>query len=127
MLEEIAKNVAGLSGGDATAASFLVLWLSGLISGLVDNIPYTAAALPVIEDLNHELGTGNTLWWALAMGADFGGNLTIIGASANVLIANLSARGGQPITFWEFMRYGAPVTLISLLASSLYLWLRYLL
>jgi Na+/H+ antiporter NhaD/arsenite permease-like protein len=126
VLEDVAQSVADLAGGSETTTALLILWLSGGLSGIVDNIPYTTATIPVIMELNRELEAGDTLWWALAMGADLGGNLTIIGASANVLIANLSARGGQPISFWEFFRYGSGVTLLSLLLSSGYLWLRYL-
>ena len=66
------------------------------------------------------------LWWALAMGADFGGNATIIGASANVIVASIAERNGYKITFWHFMKYGVPVTVMTLILSSGYLWLRYL-
>jgi len=126
VLADVAEFVADLSGRDPTGTSLLLLWVSGVLSGVVDNIPYTTATIPVVADLNTQIDAGDTLWWALAMGADFGGNLTIVGASANVLVANLAARGGNPISFLEFARYGVPVTLLSLLLSSLYLWLRYL-
>jgi Na+/H+ antiporter NhaD/arsenite permease-like protein len=66
------------------------------------------------------------LWWSLALGACLGGNLTIVGASANVVVANLAERGGHPIRFWQFLRYGAAVTLMSMLIASLYVWWRYL-
>ncbi len=126
-LREVAGFVADLSGRDPVGASLLLLWVSGILSGIVDNIPYTTAMTPVVAELNTQVDAGKTLWWALAMGAGLGGNLTIVGASANVLVANLSARGGQTISFLEFARYGVPVTLLSLLLSSVYLWLRYLL
>lgn len=66
------------------------------------------------------------LWWALAMGADLGGNLTVIGASANVLVSNLAARSGHRISFWEFFKYGLPATVLTVAISSAYLWLRFL-
>ncbi|MCK9496313.1 MAG: hypothetical protein M0R75_12565, partial [Dehalococcoidia bacterium] len=67
------------------------------------------------------------LWWALTFGADFGGNMTIIGASANVLVANLAARNGEPISFWQFFRYGLPATILTVFVISGYLWVRYFL
>jgi Na+/H+ antiporter NhaD/arsenite permease-like protein len=86
--------------------------------------------IPVVEEMNKDLGGGhanNSLWWALALGADLGGNLTVIAASANVIVANLAERGGQRIPFWLFFRYGLVVTTGSMLLSTAYLWLRYLL
>ena len=126
VFETVSEEVISLSGNSVSASAFIILWVSGLLSGFVDNIPYTAAMIPVVADLEADLDANRTLWWALAIGADFGGNLTIIGASANVYIANLAARGGEPISFWEFTRYGLPVTLLSLALASAYLWLRYL-
>ena len=91
----------------------------------MDNIPYTAAMIPVVEKIKGDSG-GNVLWWSLALGADLGGNLTIIAASANVLVANLAERGGEKIPFWEFFRYGALVTMGTTAVATGYLWLRYL-
>jgi Na+/H+ antiporter NhaD/arsenite permease-like protein len=93
---------------------------------VVDNIPYTATMIPLV----HEMGAGQPvnepLWWSLALGADLGGNATLIGASANIIVANLAARGGHPITFRQFLAYGVPVTFASALVASLWVWLRYL-
>ena len=86
--------------------------------------------IPVVREIDSGLGGGeesDVLWWALALGASLGGNLTVIAASANVLVANLAERGGEKIPFWEFFRYGALVTVGSTAVSMLYLWLRYLL
>ena len=108
----------------------LILWMSTVLSGVVDNIPYTATMLPVVGQLGKDLGATATkehvLWWALAMGADLGGNLTVIGASANVLVSNLAGRSGHRITFFEFMKYGVPATLLTVSISSVYLWVRFL-
>ena len=130
VLTRVGQTAADASGGSLTVATMLILWMSALLSGVVDNIPYTAAMLPVVRTLGNDLGGHDTqarvLWWALAMGADLGGNLTVIGASANVLVSNLAARAGQRIFFWEFMKQGVPATLLTIGISSLYLWLRFL-
>ncbi len=129
ILERVGEEIAEVTDGSQTAATFLILWASALISGIVDNIPYTAAMIPVVREINGGFGDGqdsNVLWWALALGADLGGNLTVIAASANVLVANLARRGGERIPFLEFFRYGALVTAGTTVVSMAYLWLRYL-
>jgi len=131
LLSDLGNRVADATQGNATVASMAVLWFSALASGVVDNIPYTTAMLPVVREVGAGVGgnggPGNVLWWSLSLGACLGGNLTLIAASANVLVANLAAREGQRIGFWEFFRYGAPVTVLSIAVSAVYLWLRYLL
>lgn len=128
VLSDIGGRFTDIAGGQPLPSAMLILWMSGLASGIVDNIPYTAAMIPVVQEMNADLhGGGDVLWWALALGAGLGGNLTIVGASANILAANLAGRAGRPISFWEFFRYGAPVTLASMAIASAYLWLRYLL
>ncbi|RME46902.1 MAG: hypothetical protein D6791_07110 [Chloroflexi bacterium] len=115
------------SGGNLPLLSMLVLWGSAFASALIDNIPYTATMIPVIKSLG-EQGTDTwPLWWALAIGADFGGNATLVGASANVVVANFAGRTGQNISFMRFLRLGLPVTLITLVLGTLYVWLVYLL
>jgi Na+/H+ antiporter NhaD/arsenite permease-like protein len=130
VLGRVGETAADVSGGSLPFATMLILWMSAVLSGVVDNIPYTATMLPVVRALGDDLGGHDTqarvLWWALAMGADLGGNLTVIGASANVLVANLAARSGHRISFWEFMRHGVPATMLTVAISSLYLWLRFL-
>jgi Na+/H+ antiporter NhaD/arsenite permease-like protein len=103
-----------------------LLWLSGLASGLVDNIPYTATMIPLVRQLAADGLAIEPLWWALALGACLGGNATIVGASANVVVANLAARAGHPISFRQFARYGLIVVVESLALSSGYVWIRYL-
>jgi Na+/H+ antiporter NhaD/arsenite permease-like protein len=127
MIEAIATTLTDVTGGALAGGSFVILWLSAVLSGVVDNIPYTATMLPVVEQMSEPHGGSQALWWALAAGADMGGNLTIIGASANVILASMSEREGHPIGFWTFMKYAAPVTLGSILISTAYIWLRYLL
>jgi Na+/H+ antiporter NhaD/arsenite permease-like protein len=127
MIEAIATALTDLTGGALAGGAIVILWLSAVLSGVVDNIPYTATMLPVVEQMSEPHGGSQALWWALAAGADFGGNLTIIGASANVILASMSERDGHPIGFWTFMKYAGPVTLGSILISTAYIWLRYLL
>ena len=116
-------------GGSQAVTAMLVMWGSALASGIVDNIPFTATMIPVIREFALTEGLSEAevrpLWWALAIGADFGGNLTLIGASANVVVAGMSERAGRKISFLKFMAYGIPVTLISLAVATPYVLLRY--
>jgi len=107
------------------------LWVSGLLSGVVDNIPLTAAAIPVLRDIiTHTRApeaAAQGLWWCLALGACLGGNATAVGASANVVVIGIAERSGCPISFRRFLLYGLPFTLLSLAFCTLYVWLRYFL
>jgi Na+/H+ antiporter NhaD/arsenite permease-like protein len=122
----IADALAEAAEGNLTFATMGILWFSAIASAIVDNIPYTATAIPIVERLIDSGLDGAVLWWALALGACLGGNLTIVGASANIVVANLAARDGHPITFFQFFRYGLGVVVASLVLSTVYLWLRYL-
>jgi Na+/H+ antiporter NhaD/arsenite permease-like protein len=126
LIDAVADAIVAITGGALAGTSLLVLWLSAFLSGIIDNIPYTATMIPVVEQLDR--GQPNdALWWALAMGADLGGNATIIGASANVILAGMAEREGHPIRFGQFLRYGLPVTVGTMLIATVYLWLRFLL
>lgn len=128
----LADQLIVLTHGSLNAATMIILWASGILSGIIDNIPYTATMAPLISELinpaNENAITGNVhaLWWALSLGACLGGNLTIIGAAANVLVSETAASKGYKISFLRFMKYGALVTIISLALSSGYLYLKYL-
>ena len=126
IIEALARGLFALTGGDTTVTSLALLWVSGAASGIIDNIPYTATLIPVVEQLARQGVDPEPLWWSLALGADLGGNSTIIGASANIIIANLAARAGQPISFGLFLRYGIATALVSLLISTVYIYVRYL-
>ncbi|MDP9372741.1 MAG: ArsB/NhaD family transporter, partial [Chloroflexota bacterium] len=126
LIDLLAQRALALTGGELATAAFLILWLSTILSGIVDNIPYTATMIPLVQELGAGRPGSETLWWSLALGADLGGNGTLIGASANIIVANLAARGGQPITFRQFLVYGVPVTIASTLVATLWVWLRYL-
>jgi len=126
LIQAVADAIVALTGNALGPTSVLLLWMSAALSGLVDNIPYTATMIPVVEQLagGHE---SDALWWALAIGADLGGNATIIGASANVILAGMAEREGHPISFGRFLRYGLPVTIATMLVATGYVWVRYLL
>ena len=123
----VATALADAVGGDLTLATMAILWFSAIASAIVDNIPYTATAIPIVQGLIDAGLANDVLWWALALGACLGGNLTIVGASANIVVANLAERDGHKITFWQFFRYGSAVVALSLVVSTIYLWVRYLL
>lgn len=125
VLAAVANSAAGFAGDDPLAFHGVLLWGSGVLSGIVDNIPYVASMSPVVAEIIGPDGQPQSLWWALALGADLGGNATLIGASANVVVAGIAARNGFPITFWKFTRYGLIVAAATLLISTLYVWLRY--
>jgi len=125
IIEAIAQAALRLTGGNLALTSMLLLWLSAVASGIVDNIPYTATMIPVVESLGQTIPVG-PLWWSLALGACLGGNATLVGASANVVVASLAERSGHPISFRLFLGYGVVTTVISLLLATGYVWLRYL-
>jgi Na+/H+ antiporter NhaD/arsenite permease-like protein len=122
----VARSLADATGGNETVATVGVLWFSALASAIVDNIPYTATAIPVVDELARSGLPAEPLWWSLALGACLGGNLTIVGASANVVVANLAKRAGYPIRFFDFMKYGSVVVVESLVISTGYLLVRYI-
>ena len=122
VIEAIASRLADLTDGSATAEGMVVLWGAAAGSALVDNIPFTAAMIPVVDSLQG--GTfDDGLWWALALGACFGGNATMIAAAANVAATGILDRTGHPVSFVRFLAVGAPVTLVSLLIATVYLLL----
>ncbi|HEY4633860.1 MAG TPA: ArsB/NhaD family transporter [Candidatus Limnocylindrales bacterium] len=127
IVSAIADALIELTGADPVATTLGLIWLSGFASAIIDNIPYTATMIPVVQELGAAGIPIEPLWWALALGACLGGNATIVGASANVVVANVSARAGHEISFRTFVRYGVVVTVISLGISTVYVYGRYLL
>jgi Na+/H+ antiporter NhaD/arsenite permease-like protein len=104
-----------------------MLGASAILSGVVDNIPYVATMAPITGDLVENMGGGSdhVMWWSLALGADLGGNATAIGASANVVVLGIAERNRQPISFWQFTKYGLIVTAVTVAFALAYVWLRY--
>jgi Na+/H+ antiporter NhaD/arsenite permease-like protein len=121
---EIADGVGAVTGGDRTAELLGITWVSAIASGVVDNIPFTATMIPVVEELRGTDGD-DAYWWALALGACFGGNFTLVAAAANVAAAGMAERSGRPIRFVEFLKVGVPATLLSLVLATGYILLRY--
>jgi Na+/H+ antiporter NhaD/arsenite permease-like protein len=127
-LEALAERVATVTGGNVAATLVIVLVASAVISAFVDNIPYVTAMTPVVASLiavNPALGEDGALWWALALGADLGGNATLVGASANVVVVGIAARNGLHISFRGWLRYGLPTAAVSVAICVPYLLLRY--
>ena len=124
-IDEVAQGVGSLTAGDRSAELLGIAWVSAVGSGVVDNIPFTAAMIPVVEQIGGGDGD-DAYWWALALGACFGGNATLVAAAANVAAAGMAARAGRPIGFVEFLRIGVPVTLVSMLIATAYIAVRYL-
>ena len=124
----MAKWILDVTNGSQQAASMLILWASGFISGVIDNIPYTATMTPMLVEIQNVMGRDYTipLWWCLSLGACLGGNMTIIGAAANVIVSENSAAKGHPISFMSFLKYGFVVMTISLIISSVFIYFRFL-
>ena len=125
VIDRVADQLISVTHGNLPVTTLGTLWFSAFASGIIDNIPYTATMIPLVENLGESMDI-KPLWWALALGADLGGNLTLVGASANLIVASIAERSGFRISFWEFFRYGFPTVIISLLISTLWLWLVYL-
>jgi Na+/H+ antiporter NhaD/arsenite permease-like protein len=125
IISDLATGVLSLTGGRTDVAALMVLWMSGFISAIVDNIPYTVTMVPLIQALGQNVDR-EPLIWALALGANFGGNATIVGASANVVVASMSEARGYPITFIQYLRYGVPATLATMVVATIDIWIRHL-
>ncbi|MBA3370669.1 MAG: ArsB/NhaD family transporter [Thermoleophilaceae bacterium] len=125
-IDEVAQGIGGITGGNRTAELLGITWISAIGSGVVDNIPFTAAMIPVVEQLQAGDGGDDAYWWALSLGACFGGNATLIAAAANVAASGLAERAGQPISFLGFLAVGLPVTLLSMVMATGYIAVRYL-
>lgn len=127
VIDDLAHLLVGVTGSSLLTTVMVLLVGSAVLSAIVDNIPYVATMAPVVAELvaAHPGTDATVLWWALALGADLGGNATAIGASANVVTLGLAERNDTRITFWEFTRYGALVAALSIALAAPYLWLRY--
>jgi len=139
VIRYLAEQLVALTQGHLAGSTLAMLWGSAFLSSIFDNIPYVAAMNPLIVDLARALHPEIVdpsalvhqpdilpLWWALALGACLGGNGTLIGASANVVVVDLARRAGYPISFWQFFKVGFPVMVGSIVLSTLYLWLLFL-
>jgi Na+/H+ antiporter NhaD/arsenite permease-like protein len=133
VIGEIKDIMVAVSGGEEAVArgesgplAMLLVWGGGAASGIIDNIPYTAAMAEVVKQIPSAAeGVINPLWWALILGADLGGNATMIGASANVYVVNAARSKGYHISFWHFFKYGLFCVIGTLAVSAVWVWLRY--
>lgn len=127
LIEALAKKAISMTGGELKSTTFLILWMSAIISAFVDNIPFVATMIPLIKEMGH-LGVTNLdpLWWSLSLGACLGGNGTLIGASANLVVAGIASKEGHHISFIKFLKVGFPLMIISIIISSIYVYIRYL-
>jgi len=128
VLDKVQGWLVTATGDDLNTLAIVLLWFSGIVSAIVDNIPYTATMVPVVADIvGDNPGVGiSVLWWSLSLGANLGGNFTIVGAAANVLVADSAKEQGHPISFMYFLKYGVVISLTTLLVASGYLWVRFL-
>lgn len=127
VIEMVAKAALTITGSNVTLAGSLILWLSAIASAFVDNIPFTATMIPLIQDMGRLGGITDLkpLWWALSLGACLGGNGTLIGASANIVVASMAEKRGFKIKFVDFMKIAFPMMIMSIIVSHIYLWIRY--
>jgi Na+/H+ antiporter NhaD/arsenite permease-like protein len=137
VIKIMADKALMFTQGSLKLTSIFILWLSAVASAIVDNIPYTATLIPMIQDelipnlmsMNPELSQNTVsyaLWWALSLGACLGGNGTLVGASANVVAASIASKSGHEISFMRFLKYGVLVTFLTVAVSNVYLLIRYL-
>ncbi|WP_442601149.1 ArsB/NhaD family transporter [Paenibacillus sp. KN14-4R] len=132
IISSMAEKILAITNGDIGSSSLLILWVSGIASATIDNIPFVATMIPLIKDMAVNLGLDaasqqiNVLWWSLALGACLGGNGTIIGASANVIVAGMASKEGKGFSYFEFLKIGAPITIVSLILANVYIYFRYI-
>ena len=127
VIRMLAAEAIKATGGNVEATAILILWMSAFASAFIDNIPFVATLIPLIQDMG-QMGLSNLdpMWWSLALGACLGGNGTLIGASANIVVASMSAQRGRPISFLGFMKVAMPVMIFTIIVSNIYVYIRYL-
>lgn len=127
VISELARWSLAITHGDLAGTAYLVLWLSAIASAFIDNIPFVATMIPMLQDMGQMSGMSmEPLWWSLSLGACLGGNGTLIGASANVVVAGIAEKNGYSITFASFLKIAFPLMLVSILLSHLYIYWRFL-
>ena len=127
-IDLMAKWLLSVANGSKEVMALIILWASGILSGIIDNIPYTATMAPMLATIQSIEGVEYThpLWWCLSLGACLGGNMTIIGAAANVIVCESAGKSGYKISFMEYLKYGVTITLVSLFLGTIYIYLRFL-
>lgn len=126
VIDQLATLLISMTGGNMVLTMLIILWVSAIVSSFLDNIPFVATLIPMILAIQAESGMDVTpLWWALSLGACLGGNGTLIGASANVVLSGISNKNGYPITFMSYLKVGFPMMILSVAISMVYLLLRF--
>ena len=129
LLEILANQVLSITGGDFALTAIAIIWVSAIFSAIVDNIPFVATMIPIIKSMAPTFGGADQLmplWWSLALGACLGGNGSLVGASANLIVAGFAERAGYRIHFLKFMLIAFPLMLVSIVIASIYVYFRYL-
>ena len=129
VLKWLADRMLEATGGDLAKTAIAILWVSAILSSIVDNIPFVATMIPLIKSMAPAFGGPEglmPLWWSLSLGACFGGNGTLIGASANLTVAGIAERNGVPFRFLTYLKHAFPMMLVSIAISHVYIWWRYL-
>jgi Na+/H+ antiporter NhaD/arsenite permease-like protein len=115
-----------LTQGDFQFTSILILWGAAIFSAFVDNIPFVATMIPLVDQMEGVFAQGlNPIWWSLALGACLGGNGTLVGASANLVVAGMAEKSGYKIKFVDFMKMGLVIMFITVFIAQIYLWIRF--
>ena len=125
VINSLADVIMDVTGGKTVMTMMIVLWVSALLSSTLDNIPFVAAMIPLITAMGEQGMDVMPLWWALSLGACLGGNGTLIGASANVVLTGVSAKHGHPVTYMQFLKVGFPMMIMSIVLCSIYMLIRY--
>lgn len=128
VLAMLGHKFIALTEGSISKASLLIIWVSAIVSAAIDNIPFVATMIPMLKSMEEALGGREAMmpvWWALSLGACFGGNGTLIGASANVIVAGMASRQGQPISFLGFMKWSVPIMLLTVALATVYVYIQY--
>jgi Na+/H+ antiporter NhaD/arsenite permease-like protein len=128
LLQLLADRLIAVTGGDLALTGYTILWASAFLSAIVDNIPFVATMIPLVKNMAPAFGGAQTiepLWWCLSLGACLGGNGTLIGASANLTVAGIAERNGVEFSFLKYTCYAAPMMVVSIAISHIYVWLRY--
>lgn len=121
----LANGLISITGGNVTVTMIVILWVSAIVSSFLDNIPFVATLIPMILTMQSQGIDVTPIWWALSLGACLGGNGTLIGASANVVLSGISKNHGHPITFGQYFKIGFPMMLLSVAICSVFLFIRF--
>jgi Na+/H+ antiporter NhaD/arsenite permease-like protein len=127
IMENLANGIIGVTHGDPMLTSMVLLWVSGIASAFLDNIPFVATMIPLLKAIGQSGHTSTQVfWWALSLGACLGGNGTLIGASANIIVAGTAQKQGYDLSFKKYFKIGFPMMILSMVLASLYLLIFYL-